>query len=98
MPVHSVKIPGPDGLNARATVRTEAHYPQEARDAGIEGEVVVSVLIDESGLPLSVGAVSGHPLLREWATRAALQWEFEPVTEAGVPVMASGYLTFKFSR
>ncbi len=98
VPVYSVKIPGPDGLNARATVRKEAHYPKEVRDAGIEGEVVVSVLIDESGLPLSVGAVSGHPLLREWATRAALQWEFEPVTEAGVPVMASGYVTFKFSK
>lgn len=98
VPVYSVKIPGPNGLDARAKVRKQAHYPQLARDAGIEGEVVVSVLIDESGLPLSVSVVSGHPLLRDWATRAAIQWEFEPVMEAGVPVMASGFLTFKFQK
>lgn len=58
--------------------RVEPHYPRTGICARIEGSVVVQVLVDAKGNVFAACAISGHPLLREAAVKAALQWKFEP--------------------
>jgi TonB family protein len=52
-------------------------YPTLARMARIEGEVKVEFVLNSSGEPISVIAVSGHPLLKGTAEENVKSWRFE---------------------
>jgi TonB family protein len=64
-------------------------YPEAARKAGIEGEVILDVTVNANG---SVGAVSVRegipecPALDESAQEAVREWKFEPATKDGKPI------------
>lgn len=60
-------------------------YPPEAMARGIQGTVIVSILVDTSGTPMSAEAESGPNELLEAAIRHALSWEFEPALVNGKP-------------
>jgi TonB family protein len=70
-------------------------YPEEAKATKASGPVAVEVTVDENGLPLEAHAVSGDPLLRAAAERAALKCRWEPLKDRQ-PVRAVGKLTFDF--
>ena len=53
------------------------HYPRLAQLARIQDTVVVDVVIDAAGKPTRVGAVSGHPLLRDAVVASVKLWVFE---------------------
>jgi len=54
-------------------------YPQMGRIAHIEGDVTLSVYVDEvSGSVLNVAVLSGHPILARSATDAISAWKFLP--------------------
>jgi tetratricopeptide (TPR) repeat protein len=63
----------------------------------VTGAVVVEVRIDESGNVISANAISGHPLLKDSAVSAALQWKFPPTTLSGIAVKVIGALTSNFA-
>lgn len=44
-------LPAFPGGNVQAYIQKRLHYPEAARQAGIEGEVIVSFIIDEEGNP-----------------------------------------------
>lgn len=98
--------PAPDGskvvrlsggvLAGKAVQRVDAEYPQTAKAAGVQGAVVVEVMVDESGYVVAARAVSGHPLLRDAAVQAAREWQFAQTLVEGVPVRVVGTLTFNF--
>ena len=71
-------------------------YSEIAKRAHIQGTVSVQVLIDESGSVVSAKVVSGHPLLRVEAQRAALQARFSPTKLSDQPVKVSGIITYNF--
>ncbi|HZS09795.1 MAG TPA: TonB family protein [Blastocatellia bacterium] len=52
-------------------------YPRTARDAHIQGRVIVQILIDPDGNVVKACATEGHPFLKEAAIEAILQWKFE---------------------
>ncbi len=58
--------------------RVEPVYPELARKAGIEGMVVVKVLIGTKGDVEKVEVVKSHPMLDEAAVAAAKQFKFKP--------------------
>jgi protein TonB len=58
--------------------RVEPKYPELARKAGIEGMVVVKVLIGTKGDVEKVEVVKSHPMLDESAMEAARQFKFKP--------------------
>lgn len=58
--------------------RVEPIYPELARKAGIEGMVVVKVLIGTKGDVEKVQVVKSHPMLDEAAIAAAKQFKFKP--------------------
>ena len=67
-------------------------YPAEAKKAGIEGHVVLDVLITAGGEVTDVKVVKGPEELREAASAAVRQWKYE----AG-PVDTRANLTIRYS-
>ncbi|MEP6963005.1 MAG: energy transducer TonB [Acidobacteriota bacterium] len=62
------------------------NYPQAAKDARVQGVVVLSVLIGPSGLVESLTGVSGPDLLQQAAVDAVSQWAYRPYLLNGEPV------------
>lgn len=83
-------------LNNRAISLLKPPYPAAAKALRASGQVVVQVLVDESGRVLSANAVSGHPLLRQAAENAARQSRFNPVRVSGQPVKTIGTIVYNF--
>jgi len=52
-------------------------YPTLTLAGRVCGEVTVRVTIDRAGAVKSAKVTAGHPMLREAAVQAALQWKFE---------------------
>ena len=71
-------------------------YPNEARKAGIEGAVVLHVLIGIDGTPKEVTHVSGDPLLSVAAIEAVRQWQYQPTLLNGTPVEVDTTVTVTF--
>jgi len=84
-------------LQGTAIRRFNPVYPPLARSARVSGIVVVEVVVDKAGNVTSARALSGHPLLREAATAAAMQWRWNPTLLSGVPVQVVGTITFNFT-
>lgn len=51
-------------------------YPPLARQARVQGVVVVRVYLDTEGVPVRSEAVAGHPLLQQAALDVINQWRF----------------------
>lgn len=62
----------------RQIVKTAPAYPVLARQARVQGEVVLDAVIDTEGKVINVTVVSGHPLLIEAAINCVRQWKYEP--------------------
>ncbi|MCA1557537.1 MAG: energy transducer TonB, partial [Acidobacteria bacterium] len=84
-------------LNGRAISLPKPAYPEDARARRITGTVVVQITFDEEGKVIKAYVVSGHPLLREAAKKAARQARFKPVILQGKPVKVTGVLTYNFA-
>lgn len=84
-------------VNGNARYLPKPPYPQPARMVGAKGNVNIQVLIDESGKVVSAKAVSGHPLLRQAAEKAAWQAKFNPTLLSGKPVKVTGVIVYKFT-
>jgi len=108
MPTPVVKpaaTPAPDNVvrltstltQGRVLRRVQPPYPVIARQAGIQGPVQVQIDISEDGAVTNVTLLSGHPLLRDAALRAAKQWQFIPTELNGLRVRAIGMITFNFT-
>ncbi|MDP2877362.1 MAG: M56 family metallopeptidase [Holophaga sp.] len=71
-------------------------YPPDAKIAKIQGTVVVSITIDEKGVPEDVQALEGPEELRDTAVDYAREWLFEPAQQNGKPVKARFKLSMPF--
>ncbi len=78
------------------------HYPLLARNQGIEGRVVVNVLISVQGTvkTIGVGQSSGSRLLDRAAVQAVKKWRFHPVLHNGkaIPSSESVPIVFKLTN
>jgi TonB family protein len=61
-------------------------YPQEAKEAGIAGHVILNIVVGKDGTVQDVSLVSGHPLLVAPAKDAVKQWVYQPTLLNGEPV------------
>jgi hypothetical protein len=61
------------------------HYPLEARMNRIQGDVWVTVYVDDTGRVCALGDSSGPIALRKIAQFCAIQLHFRPLLENGVP-------------
>jgi TonB family protein len=77
---------------------TTAHYTASAREAGIEGTVVLHLTVDPAGLVKDVVVLRSLPMgLGESAAAAAYDWRFLPATSDGEPVEATLPVEVDFS-
>ncbi|HEY6402031.1 MAG TPA: energy transducer TonB, partial [Blastocatellia bacterium] len=96
IPKDAIEISG-GLLQASAVKKVEPEYPPIARAAHAEGAVGIQITISEVGKVIEAEVVTGHPLLRDAALKAARQWEFNPTERSGKPVKVAGVLTFHFT-
>jgi TonB family protein len=75
-------------------------YPELAREAGIEGRVVLKILIDTSGNVEKWEVVKGHPLLVDPSIEAARNWKFKPgmINSRAVKVWMNIPIDFKLRK
>jgi len=67
------------------TKRVLPQYPQEAHDNGVQGTVVLSVLVGKDGIVKQIRVTKSIPVLDDAALTAVRQWVFKPGTRAGRP-------------
>jgi TonB family protein len=72
-------------------------YPPLARQARIQGTVVLKVQISKSGDVVNLQLVSGHPMLAPSAIEAVKQWKYKPYLLNGDPVEVETTVTVNFS-
>lgn len=63
-------------------------YPEFAKDAGIQGTVVLHALVGEAGNVERIEVLESITGLNESAMEAVRRWEFEPALRAGQPAAA----------
>jgi protein TonB len=77
--------------------RVDPVYPEQAKQAGIQGTVVLSAIISADGSVKSLRLVSGHPALTSAAIDAVKQWKYRPYLLNGRPVDYETTVTVKFT-
>jgi TonB family protein len=75
----------------------KAAYPIEAQLEKLQGEVVLKIVVSETGDVESAEVVSGHPELAKAAVDAVKKWKFQPFIRNSKPVKASVKLPFDFA-
>lgn len=83
-------------VNGKASNLGKPIYPAAARAIRATGAVNVQVTIDEDGEVVAANAVSGHPLLRQAAEKAAIESKFAPTMLRGQPVRITGIIVYNF--
>jgi TonB family protein len=63
--------------------RVEPEYPAEARAQGLDGSVMLDMLVGKDGTVQKFTAIRGDPQLAAAATTAVRQWRFRPYMQDG---------------
>jgi protein TonB len=71
-------------------------YPQMARIAHIQGDVVLQATISKNGTVENLHALSGHPILIQAALDAVRQWRYKPYVLNGEPVEVETTIKVQF--
>jgi protein TonB len=71
-------------------------YPPLARSQGVEGDITLDALIDETGRVTKIKTISGPELLQQAAAAAVRQWKYEPAALDGKAVPMHLTVTVKF--
>jgi TonB family protein len=77
--------------------KEEVQYTPEAKDARIEGTVLVSVIIEANGTVSDIRVIRGlEPGLDKQAILAVEKWRFKPAMKDGAPVAISANIEVNF--
>jgi protein TonB len=66
--------------------RVNPNYPPLARQARIQGQVILQAEISKTGDIQNLRLISGHPMLAPAAIDAVKQWKYKPYLLNGEPV------------
>ncbi len=77
--------------------KVEPDYTQEAKDAKIEGTVVLSIVVTAQGVADNITVKrSLNPGLDDKAVTAVSKWRFKSGTKAGLPVNVQAVVEVNF--
>ena len=86
-----------DGIRSPAKiVNVNPVYPPEAREARVQGVVILEATISRTGEVSDVEVLRSVPLLDEAAVAAVRQWRYEPTLVDGEPVSILMTVTMNF--
>ncbi|HLX75252.1 MAG TPA: TonB family protein [Terriglobales bacterium] len=77
--------------------RVQPMYPPLARQARIQGTVVLQAEISKDGSIENLRLISGHPMLAPSAIEAVRQWRYKPYFLNGEPVAVETQITVNFT-
>jgi protein TonB len=77
--------------------KVQPMYPPLARQARIQGPVVLQAEISKDGSIENLHLISGHPMLAPAAIEAIKQWKYKPYILNGEPVEVETTITFNFT-
>jgi periplasmic protein TonB len=77
--------------------RVQPAYPDLARKARIQGQVVLQAMISKQGTIENLSVMEGHPMLVRAAIDAVSQWRYRPYILNGEPVEVATQITVNFS-
>lgn len=86
----------PETMEMRIVSRVEPVYPEDARQAGKEGLVVLDTVIAPDGTVKRLKPVSGDVLLVKAAEHAVRSWKFEPYQSSGRAVAVETTIAIEF--
>ncbi len=86
----------PDEEQKRLSHAVAPEYPEAARQAGIEGDVSLRVIIGPDGAVNGIRLLSGDPALARAAMESVAQWRYAPALLDGWPVSVVTTVTLAF--
>lgn len=82
--------------NGNKVSGNDPQYPQMAKIAHVQGDVVLQATISKGGSIENLRAISGHPILIQAAMDAVKEWKYRPYMLNGDPVEVETTITVKF--
>jgi protein TonB len=77
--------------------KVQPNYPPLARQARIQGSVLLQAEISKDGTIENLHLISGHPMLAPSAIEAVKQWKYKPYILNGEPVEVETQITVNFT-
>jgi len=77
--------------------KVQPNYPPLARQARIQGTVVLQAQISKEGAIENLQLISGHPMLAPAAIEAVKQWKYKPYLLNGEPVEVDTQVQVNFT-
>jgi protein TonB len=77
--------------------KVQPQYPPLAKQARIQGTVVLQAVIGKDGSIQHLKAISGHPMLIQSAIDAVSRWKYKPYYLNGEPVEVDTQVTVNFT-
>jgi protein TonB len=103
-PVAVPKIATPTRIRVSSGVQSgllvrkvQPNYPPLARQARIQGTVVLQAQISKDGSIINLQLISGHPMLAPAAIEAVKQWRYKPYLLNGEPVEVETQVQVNFT-
>jgi TonB family protein len=87
----------PSVMKANLVASRVPAYPETAKEAHIEGPVVVQAIISKDGFVDHVHVIQGNPRLRSAAAEAVQKWRYKPYLLNGKPVEVATTITVDFT-
>ena len=83
---------------AKVLTKVQPIYPESAKAAGVQGTVVLHVILSKDGRPLQLEVVNSevNPDLARAAVEAVSQWRYQPTLLNGEPVEVDDTITVNF--
>jgi protein TonB len=92
------KVPVSSGVAQGLLVRqVKPLYPSLARQARIQGVVVLQAVIGKDGTVQNLQVASGHPMLTQAAIEAVKQWRYKPYYLNGEPIEVATQISVNFT-
>jgi TonB family protein len=86
---------GSSVLGPNITYKVAPVYPDQAKAAGIKGDVVLHVIVGTDGAIKEATVVSGDPILGQAALDAVRQWKYRPTLVNSKPVEVDSTVTIQ---
>jgi len=95
-PVRAHQPPISHMMEGNLIYRLQPEYPTLARQARVQGTVVLRAVISREGTIENLQVLSGHPLLVKSAMEAVRQWRYRPYVLNGEAVEVETQVTVNF--
>lgn len=94
----NVVILSSKGAEKRLISKVVPVYPKLTKAAGVEGSVVLKVLISDTGKVANISLVEGNPVLATSAMHAVRQWRYRPYVRNGKTLAFQTIVLLDFQR